>query len=116
MSEVRPERWSIDAGDADVALLDVPPAEGRMRRFEIDVRFVVRCPAEAAGAWHAITVELDGRRHWQRRIPTSNPGNTDSLDYHCRVEVPEGAPLRVRALTQVRGAVRQQLRIDAEEA
>ncbi len=50
MSEPRPERWSIDAGDADVAVLDVPPAEGRTRRFEIDVRFVVRCPADATGA------------------------------------------------------------------
>lgn len=116
MTQPAPEHWAIDAGDADVALLDVPPAAARTRRFEVDVRFVVRCPAEPAEAWHALTVELDGKRHWQRRITTSNPGQTDSLDYHCRVEVPEGAALRIRALTQVRGAVRRQLRIDAEEA
>lgn len=111
------EHWSVDAGDADLALLDVPPAEARARRFEIDVRFVVRSPADAAQQpWHALTVELDGRRHWQRRIATSNPGQTDSLDYHCRVEVPAGAGLRIRALTQVRGALRQRLSIDAEES
>ncbi|MFO1333698.1 MAG: hypothetical protein U1E80_01255 [Piscinibacter sp.] len=115
MTHPAPEHWAIDAGDADVALLDVPPAEARARRFEIDVRFVVRCPDPLAEAWHALSVELDGRRHWQRRIPTSNPGQTDSLDYHCRVEVPAGAPLRIRALAQAHGARRLQLRIDAEE-
>ncbi|MBS0435858.1 MAG: hypothetical protein JSR75_13380 [Proteobacteria bacterium] len=116
MTTTASEHWSVDVGDADVALLDVPPAEARARRFEVDVRFVVRCPDPLAGAWHALSVELDGRRHWQRRIATSNPGQTDSLDYHCRVEVPAGAPLRIRALAQAQGARRLQLRIDAEEA
>lgn len=116
MTESPDERWRLDAGDADVALLDIPPALGRMRRFEIDVRFVVQCPSPAGDAWHALTVELDGRQHWSRRIDTSNPGQTDSLDYHCRVEVPQGAPLRIRALTRVCGALRRQLRIEAEES
>ena len=115
MTHSAPEHWATDAGDADVALLDVPPAEARARRFEIDVRFVVLCRERGGDAWHALTVELDGKRHWQRRIPTSNPGQTDSLDYHCRVEVPAGAPLRIRALAQAHGARRLQLRIDAEE-
>jgi hypothetical protein len=110
-----PERWSVDPGDADLATLDIPPALGRVRRFEIDVRFVVSCPAEGREAWHALTVELDGRRQWSRRVPTHNPGESDSLDYRCRVDVPEGQGLRVRALTEVRGARRRQLRIDAEE-
>ena len=110
------ERWWVDAGDADVALLDIPPALGRSRRFEIDVRFVVQCPAPAGDAWHALTVEIDGRRHWSRRIATSNPGQTDSLDYHCRVEVPESAGLRVRGLAATGGARRRQLRIEAEES
>ena len=115
MKETRPERWRVDAGAADVALLEVPPALC-VRRFEVDVRLVVRCPAPSAGAWHALTVELDGRRHWTRRIETNNPGQTDSLDYHCRVEVPEGTGLRIRALAQARGAQRQQLLIEAEES
>lgn len=110
------EHWRADVDDADVATLDVPPSLNRSRRFHVDVRFVVRCPAEPEGAWHALTVELDGARHWSRRIPTSNPGQTDSLDYHCQVEVPAGIGLRIRAVTQVRGALRQQLRIDAEES
>jgi hypothetical protein len=110
-----PERWSVDAGDADLATLHIPPALGRVRRFEIDVRFVVRCPAHGR-ARHALTVELDGRRQWSREVATSNPGATDSLDDRCQVDVGEGAALRVRALTSVRGAVRRQLRIDVEEA
>jgi hypothetical protein len=108
------EHWQVDAGDADIATLDIPPAL-RVRRFHVDVRFVVARPAEAAEAWHAMSVELNGRRQWSRQIPTSNPGQTDSLDYHVRVDVPEGDALRVRASTKVKGAVRRQLRIEAEE-
>lgn len=115
MPHHRPERWSIDAGDADIATLDVPPALARDRRFLVDVRFVVGCPVEPPGAWHALTVELDGRRAWSRQIPTSNPGQADSLDYQCEVELPGGVGLRVRALTRVSGAARRQLRIEAEE-
>ncbi len=111
------ERWCVDAGDADVALLDIPPHLSRTRRFEVDVRFVVQCPEPAGEAWHALTVELDGRQHWSRRIATSNPGQTDSLDFHCRVELPVGAGLRVRALARVGGAARRrQLRVEAEES
>lgn len=115
MSDSTPERWRLDAGGADVALLEVPPALAP-RRFEVDVRLVVRCPESTDGAWHALTVELDGRRHWSRRIATSNPGQTDSLDYHCRIDVPEGSGLRIRALAQTRGAQRDRLLIEAEES
>jgi hypothetical protein len=110
-----PERWQVDVGDADIATLDIPAVLARSRRFHIDVQFVVQCPAEPRGAWHALTLELDGRREWSRQIDTSNPGQTDTLDYHVQVEVPAGRGLRVRALTQVRGAVRRRLRIEAEE-
>lgn len=109
------EHWQLDVGDADVATLDIPPALGRARRFHVDVRFEVQCPGEGDGAWHALTVELDGRRAWSRQIPTSNPGQTDSLDYHQRVDVPAGAGLRVQAITRVRSAVRRRLHIEAEE-
>ncbi len=109
------EQWRVDAGDADIATLDIPPALGRVRRFHIDVRFQVRCPADAAGATHAMTVEVNGRREWARQVPTHNPGQTDSLDYHFRIDVPESAALRVRAATRVRGAQRQRLVIEAEE-
>lgn len=108
------EHWLADVGDADIATLDVPPAL-RTRRFQVDVRFVVHCPAEGTPAWHAMTVEVDGRREWSRQIATANPGQTDSLDYHLQVDVPEGEPLRVRATTRVKAARRRQLRIEAEE-
>jgi hypothetical protein len=111
-----PEQWRLDAGDADVAVLDIPPVSDRIRRFDVDVSFVVRAPAELGAAWHHLTVELDGRRQWSRRIATSNPGEQDSLDYHVRVSVAAGAALRVRALTQVRGAVRRRLLIEAVES
>lgn len=119
MSEA-PERWSVDAGAADVATLDIPASAQRRRMFDVDVRFVVRAPADGSPAWHAMTVELDGRRQWQRRIDThvdaGVPGQTDSLDYHCRCDVGRGQALRVRAFTQVDGAARLRLVIEAEEA
>jgi hypothetical protein len=111
-----PEQWQIDVGDADVATLHVAPVLGHARRFEVDVRFVVQCPADGSAAWHAMTVEVDGRREWARQIKTSNPGQTDSLDYHFRVEVPVASALRVRAVTRVQGAVRRRLFIEVSES
>jgi hypothetical protein len=110
------EQWQVDVGDADVATLHVPPVLRRARRFEVDVRFVVGCPAGSAGAWHALTVEVNGKREWTRQITTNNPGQTDSLDYHFRVVVAVGSALRVRALTRVHGAMRRRLLIEAVEA
>lgn len=109
-----PESWSADVGTADVALLEVPPAL-RAREFQLDVRSVVRCPAADASAWHALTVEVDGRREWSRRIPTSNPGQTDSLDYQRRVEVGAGQGMRIRAIVATAVSQRLQLRIEAHE-
>jgi len=112
----RAERWTVDLDGADVATLDIPASAHHRRVFEIDVRFVVRAPESADGrAWHALTVELDGAREWTRRIPTHAGGTSDSLDYHCRRELMPGQALRVRALTQVGGAQRLRLSIEAEE-
>jgi hypothetical protein len=116
MAHPSAEQWQVDVGDADVATLNIPPVLARARRFYIDVRFIVQCPADRAAAWHAMAVEVNGRREWARQIATSNPGQTDSLDYHFRVEVPVGSGLRVRALTRVQGAVRRRLCIEAGEA
>jgi hypothetical protein len=110
------EQWQIDVGDADVATLHVPPVLGHARRLEVDVRFVVQCPADGSAAWHAMTVEVNGRREWARQIKTSNPGQADSLDYHFRVEVAVASALRVRAVTRVQGAVRRRLFIEASES
>lgn len=116
MANPAAEQWQVDVGDDDVATLQIPPTLARARQFHVDVRFVVQCPADGRAAWHAMTVEVNGRREWARQIATSNPGQTDSLDYHFRVEVAVGSALRVRALTRVKGAVRRRLCIEAGEA
>jgi hypothetical protein len=119
MSDRIAEQWLLDVGAADVATLNIPPALAKGRRFDIDVRFEVDCPTAVAATtppWHGLTVEVNGRREWQRRIATSNPGHTDSLDYHFRVEAPAGAGMRVRAVTAVKGARRKRLVIEAVES
>ena len=110
-----PESWRCDAAQADIVTLDIPASVSRVRVFDIDVRFVVRAPGQTGAAWHALTVELDGRREWSRRSATHNPGQTDSLDFHCRREIAVGQSLRVRARTEVGGAARVRLLIEAEE-
>ena len=105
------EHWAVDAGAADIAMLDIPPSAHRRRIFAIDVRFAVR--AAAAGAWQTLSVELNGVREWSRRIDTHGP--TDTLDYHCRRELDIGQALRIRATTKLGSAQRLRLLIEAEE-
>jgi hypothetical protein len=116
MRATRPEHWSVDAGEADVATLTVPAVLGRDRVFEIDLRFIVKTPDAGPAPWLAVRLDLDGTQAWQRRIPALCPGQTDNLEFHCRRTVAEGQALRLRAVTQVGGGVRRQrLRLDAEE-
>ena len=112
-TQPKPERWHIDAGDADVATLTIPADSHRIRRFEIDCRLVV-APV-AAGARHGMRVDVDGALEWTRQAPTENPGHTDSMDYHFRREIPPGVPLRIVVKTQARQARRVRLVIEAEE-
>ena len=112
--EAKPERWRIDAGDADVATLVIPADAFRTRRFEIDCRLVVMRLDD--GATHGMRVDVDGDLEWTRKAPTENPGHTDSMDYHFRRELPAGAPLRIVVKTQVAQARRVRLVIEAEEA
>jgi hypothetical protein len=110
------EHWRVDAGGDSVAVLDIPGALDRRRRFDIDVTLLVAVPAGPAQAWHALSVELDGRQQWQRRIPSSSPGQTDGLDYHCRLTLEVEQALRVRAVAAVGGGCRvRQLLIEARE-
>jgi len=110
----RPERWRTDAGDADVATLVIPADSLRTRRFEIDCRLVVMRLAD--GATHGMRVDVDGALEWTRQAPTENPGQTDSMDYHFRREVPAGQPLRIVVKTQAKQARRMALSIEADEA
>lgn len=111
-----PERWSVHAPAHDVASLDIPADLARDRSFEIDCRFVVQRRAGAADAQHAMKVYVDGSLEWSRRIDTSNPDATDSLDYRFRRHLPSGQALRVAVTTEVRGAVRVSLSMEAEES
>jgi hypothetical protein len=115
-SGAAPEHWRVDAGGDSVAVLDIPGALDRRRAFDVDVTLVVSVPAAPAKPWHALTVELDGRQQWQRRIPSSSPGLTDGLDYHCRLTLAVEQALRVRAVAAVGGGCRvRQLLIEAHE-
>jgi hypothetical protein len=108
-----PERWHRDAGTSDVAVLAIPPDAHRDRRFEISCRFVVARTGDAAE--HGMRVEVNGALEWTRRLPTENPGHTDSIDYRFRREVPAGQALRVVVKTQVKQARRVALSVEAEE-
>ena len=112
-TQPEPERWHLDAGDADVATLVIPADSFRTRRFEIDCRLVV-APL-APGARHGMRVDVDGGLEWTRQAPTENPGHTDSMDYHFRREIPPGQALRIVVKTQARQARRVRLVIEAEE-
>lgn len=111
------EHWHTDAGAGDVATLEIPADAKRDRRFEIDCRFVVRAgQAPGEGSWHAMRVYVDGALEWSRRIATANAGSHDSLDVHFRRDVPAGRALRIVAATDLRGARRVSLKVEAEES
>jgi hypothetical protein len=113
-STAKPELWRTEVGDA-VAVLNIPGALKRSRTFDIDVSLLVRVPEDHAEVWHELTLEIDGKRQWHRRIASSCPGQTDGLDYHCRVVLEAGPALRIRAVALTRGAVLQRLQIEARE-
>jgi len=107
------ERWSVEAADRAIARLDVPPHATRERRFEIDVRFVVRAGRGRAPT-HGLRVLVNGAQEWARQAPTQ-PDGEDSLEWRQRRSVPVGQPLRIQALTDVQHALRLRLTISAVE-
>ncbi len=109
------EHWRCDAGGASVAVINIPASLYRRRTFDVDVTLVVRTPLEHPEPWHELTVELDGKRQWQRRVPSHSPGQTDGLDYHCRVQLEAGRALRIRAVAATGASSVQQLLIEARE-
>jgi hypothetical protein len=113
-SKAKPELWRTDVSDP-VAVLNIPGALQRSRTFDIDVSLVVRVPVEFDAPWHELVLEIDGQRQWHRRIPSSCPGQTDGLDYHCRIVLEAGPATRVRAVAATRGAVVHRLLIEARE-
>ncbi len=110
----RPERWFVDAGDAALAQLLIPPDAFRERRFEISCAMTVRRIEDAGTAWHRLTVLADGLQQWQRRVDT-HPG-IDGLDYRFERTVPPGQALRIGVEVACAGAVRRSLLVEADEA
>lgn len=110
----KPELWRTEVGGG-VAVLHIPGALKRTRTFDVDVSLWVRVPENNSEAWHELTLEIDGKQQWQRRIPSNCPGQTDGLDYHCRVLLEAGPALRIRAVAGTQGSVVQRLQIEARE-
>jgi hypothetical protein len=112
----RKERWSIDAGTADVAQLEVPADGNRERTFEVTCELVVvRDAAGAAGdAWHSLRVTADGALQWERRVTTHDHG-PDTLEVGFRRTVPLGQLLRLNAVGEVHRGRRLRLVVSAEE-
>ena len=110
------EHWKYDAGTDSVASLVIPAALSRRRTFDLDATLQVQVPAEATSeSWLELAVEVDGKRLWTRRIPSHNPGETDGLEYHCRLAVEAGEDCRVRAKASCKGARVLSLVVEARE-
>ena len=109
------EYWKYDAGTESVASLVIPAALGRERTFDLDATLLVHVQAEASESSHELTVEVDGKRLWTRRIPGHNPGETDGLEYHCRLAVEADADCRVRAKASCKGSKVLSLVLEARE-
>ena len=119
----KPERWSVDAGSSGVAQLEIPPDLRRDRTFEISCSLAVVWRGSGSGeadedeghaAWHGLTLRVDGRQQWSRRVAT-HPGPGDSLDYRFRHRLPAGETLRLVAASEVQRSVRLGLLLSAEE-
>jgi hypothetical protein len=114
-SRPRPERWALDAGDAEVATLTVPADALRERRFEVSCAMSVRVAPGATEAWHRMTVLADGARQWQRRVVTSLLDGSDGLDHRFERSVPPGQALRITVELAGQGVQRRRLVIEADE-
>ena len=110
-----PERWTLSAGDATTATLTIPADARRERRFEIACAVTVGVPEGSSGAWLQVTVQANGAKEWQRRVPAHNPGAWDGLDYRFSRSVPVGQALRITVSVAVHGVRRRTLVIEADE-
>jgi hypothetical protein len=110
----KPERWAHSAGDAATATLTIPADGKRERRFEIACAMTVAVPNQGS-SWHQMTVQANGTQQWRRRVPSSNPGSYDGLDYRFSRSVPVGQALRVTVSVTGLGVRRRSLVIEADE-
>jgi hypothetical protein len=110
-----PERWSTSANDATTATLTIPPDAKRERRFEIACAMTVLVPDDVGPAWHQLLVQANGAQQWKRRVPSSNPGAFDGLDFRFSRVVPVGQALRVTVSVACQGVRRRSLVVEADE-
>lgn len=115
MPEVKPERWALSGGDAATATLTIPADAKRQRRFEIACAVTVGVPEGSTGGWLQVTVQANGAKEWQRRVPAHNPGAWDGLDYRFSRSVPVAQTLRITVTVTGGGVRRRSLEIEADE-
>jgi hypothetical protein len=108
------ERYFRKSSGASVTELRVPPDAERVREFEVYCRLVVSLRSSADAA-HGMRVDVNGSLKWSRRIATSNPGQTDSLDYRFRAVVPVAEPLRISVSPEMKGCAPVELLIEVDE-
>jgi len=111
-----PESWSVRHSDACVAVLTIPGAVGATRAFDVDVQLLARLPHALRQAEMGLSLEVDGSRQWSRTILGSTPGETESLEYHCRLVVAPGRDVRLRARAQLQQGALVALSLSAVEA
>ena len=111
----KPERWTMQGGDAATATLVVAPHAHRERRFEIACAITVGVSADSPEPWHAMTVLANGTQQWRRQSPSHNPGAWDGLDYRFARSVPVGQTLRITVTSAGKGVRRRTLTIEADE-
>ncbi len=110
-----PERWTLSAGDAATATLTIPADAKRERRFEIACAMTVGVPEDSSGGWLQLTVQANGAKEWQRRVPAHNPGAWDGLDYRFSRSVPVAQALRITVTVAGAGVRRRTLVVEADE-
>jgi len=108
------ERWKKKTPGGGVSELRIPPDANRVRRIEVYCRFVVALKTDAPAS-HGMKVYADGALQWSRRMPTHNPGATDTLEFRFSRELSVGEPLRLTVTTETAGCLPVHIEIDAEE-
>lgn len=116
MQAPKPERWTLQGGDAATATLTIPADARRVRHFEIACAVTVAVPADSADGWFQVLVLVNGAQQWKRRSPAHNPGQWDNLDMRFARSVPVGQALRVTVTVSGQGVRRRSLSIEADEA
>jgi hypothetical protein len=110
-----PERWDVCLRDSNVAQLTIPGALDRTRTFDVDVQLLARLPDAARQAELGLSLEVDGSRQWTRTIAGSTPGDTETLEYHCRLVIEPGRDVRLRARASLKKAALVALSLQAVE-